>query len=331
MIAACGDAVSSGNRLYAPCASGKLFVRGSADSATGALQTAVFIGASEYAAAQAFYDATIFINTPLTVDTQGNVFFGFIATGANPAGLTSGLARIGANGIGSRVSAVAMANDPAISKAAMNCAPALSPDLATLYIAVNTPRVTGVVQTGYLVALDAANLSVRIRTPLFDPGVAGGFGWDDTASVVPASMVPSYIGPSGYLLMVKYNNYRGAGYGDGANRLAIIDPNVFQADAVSGLPVMREVLTIVGPTFEVGSSVAVKEWCINTAAVDPATNSVLANSEDGYLYRWNLTTNTFTQRIQLTSGIAQSYTPTVIGADGMVYAVNNAVLFSVSR
>ena len=76
---------------------------------------------------------------------------------------------------------------------------------------------------------------------------------------------------------------------------------------------------------------AVREWCINTAAVDPVTKSILANSEDGYLYRWDLTTNTFTQRIQLTSGIAESYTPTAIGADGAVYAINNAVLFSIGR
>ena len=39
---------------------------------------------------------------------------------------------------------------------------------------------------------------------------AGSFGWDDTASIVPTSMVPSYAGTSAYLLMTKYNNYGGA-------------------------------------------------------------------------------------------------------------------------
>jgi hypothetical protein len=379
-------ALNAANRLYAPGAGGKLFVRDNADAATGALQTAVFFGAAAYAAAPATYNATVFINTPLTVDSQGNVFFGFIVTGANPAGLTGGVARIGADGVGTWAAATELANDVAITKLATNSAPALSPDRSTLYVAVNAPRVQGHLQSGYLVALDAATLAVRARVALFDPGSAGGsararvsddstasptvgpdgkvyfgvlesvfgshngrgwllqfnavlgqggapggFGWDNTASVVPASMLSSYNGPSSYLLMVKYNNYRGAGTGDGVNKIAVIDPGASQTDAISGLPIMREVLSIAGPTFEAGSSVAVKEWCINTAAVDPATFSVLANSEDGYLYRWDLRTNTFTQRIQLTSGIAESYTPTAIGADGAVYAINNAVLFSIGR
>ena len=143
--------------------------------------------------------------------------------------------------------------------------------------------------------------------------------------------MPSYTGSAPYLLMVKYNNYRGAGSGDGANRVAIIDPRADQVDAISGLPIMKEVLTLLGPTFESGTSGPVVEWCINTAAVDPFTRSVLVNSEDGYLYRWDLVSNTASQRIRLTSGIGESYTPTAVGADGAVYAVNNAVLFSIAK
>src|SRR5205807_7229339 len=75
----------------------------------------------------------------------------------------------------------------------------------------------------------------------------------------------------------------------------------------------------------------VREWCINTAAVDPATRSILANSEDGCLYRWDLTTNTFSQMIELTPGIGEAYTPTVVGVDGTVYAINNAILFAVGQ
>ena len=94
---------------------------------------------------------------------------------------------------------------------------------------------------------------------------------------------------------------------------------------------MKELLTILGPTFESGNSGPVFEWCINTVAVDPVRRSVLVNSEDGKLYRWDLPSNSFTQSIRLNSGIAEAYTPTAIGADGAVYAVNNGVLFSIGR
>src|SRR5205823_4871054 len=52
----------------------------------------------------------------------------------------------------------------------------------------------------------------------------GGFGWDNTPSIVPASMVPSYTGTSSYLLFSKYNNYANSGNdsGDGVNRVALL-------------------------------------------------------------------------------------------------------------
>jgi hypothetical protein len=58
-------------------------------------------------------------------------------------------------------------------------------------------------------------------------------------------------------------------------------------------------------------------------------HSVLANSEDGKLYRWDLTTNCFTQVQTLTAGLGEAYTPTVIGPDGTVYAINDSKLFAV--
>ena len=104
----------------------------------------------------------------------------------------------------------------------------------------------------------------------------GGFGWDYTPGVVPASMVPSYTGPSSYLLLTKYNNYANAGNdsADGVNRVALLDPNATEVDAhasSNGMLIMREVLTVIGPTADkenrsASLPYAVREWCINTPA-----------------------------------------------------------------
>jgi hypothetical protein len=75
---------------------------------------------------------------------------------------------------------------------------------------------------------------------------------------------------------------------------------------------------------------AVREWCINTAAVDAADCTVLANCEDGRLYCWNLLTGTFTQSITLNSATGEAYTPTEIGPDGTVYAINDGYLYAVA-
>ena len=378
-----GMVLTTSNRLYAPGAGGKLLIRSDADSATASMATAVFYGASVYNAAQAACDASIFINTPLTADANGTIYFGFMANAGNPAGVVSGLARVTADGVGTWVSAAAACGDATVEKVAMNCAPGLSNDGKTVYVAVNMAVGSVPRQAGYLLALDSATLATKGKVRLMDPSTGsparisddgtasptvapngdvlygvlesdarghnargwllhfdaalvqtktpGSFGWDDTASLLPASMVASYTGPSSYLLMTKYNNYGGVGVGDGRNRIAVLDPDQTQPDFIAGIPVMKEVLTILGPTPDTAYGGGVKEWCINTAAVDPITKSILVNNEDGLLYRWDMATNTFTERIRLTPGLGEAYTPTLIGADGAVFAVNNATLFSVGR
>jgi hypothetical protein len=116
--------------------------------------------------------------------------------------------------------------------------------------------------------------------------------------------------------------------GSGLNKIAILDPNATQTDPTTGATVMKEVLTILGPTPNPLLR-GVTEWCVNSAAIDPATRSALANNEDGKLYRWDLTTNTLSQQIALTAGLGEAYTPTLVGPDGTVYAINNATLFAV--
>ena len=369
-------------RVYAPDSGGRLFVRTNADAASSATASHVFYGAATYSANSAALDGSVFINTPLTADAQGNIFFGFQVTGTNPAGLVSGIARVAPDGTGTWIGAQAAANDTAIDKPVMNCAPAISNDGTTVYIAVNNVNTSGGFQWGYLLALDSTTLATKAKVILVDPntgthawvddngtatpvigpdgrvfygvleaqfpshnargwllqfdaqlnpaGAPGSFGWDVSPTIVAANMVTSYSGSSTYVLALKYNDYEGAGTGDGLNKLAVLDPKATQADPIiPSVTVMREVLTILGPTLDAGSTTARREWCINTMAADPARKSILANNEDCFLYRWDLTNNTLSQKIQLTSGLGQAYTPTAVGADGAVYAISNATLFSV--
>ncbi len=373
------------NRLYYPGPGGTVYYRDNVDSATGSSGQIAFFGDSLYAANAAAFNGTVQISTPLSADRDGNIFFGFIVSGANPANLTSGIARISAGGAGRWLSAPSTAGgDASITQVALNCTPALSNDQRTLYFAVSDGAEYG---NGYLVSVDSATLTPIAHVQLYDPRgsratissdssaspmigpdgdvyygvletpccsshndrgwmlhfnsaltetkIPGSFGWDDTASVVASNLVPSYSGSSPYLILTKYNNYAGVGTGTGVNQVAVLDPNTSMQDEYSSTPVqvMTEVLAIDGvtPAPQPGYPNAVREWCINTAVIDPFTKSAIVNSEDGVVYRWSFVSNTFTQRLTLTSGISEAYTPTLIGVDGTVYAINDAVLFAVGN
>ena len=61
-----------------------------------------FYGESNYTANESAYNSSIYIDTPLTVDNAGNIFFGFEETGSNPSGISDGgIARVSAAGAGS--------------------------------------------------------------------------------------------------------------------------------------------------------------------------------------------------------------------------------------
>ena len=379
-----GTALSH-HHLFVPDIAGGILVRANPDNPTGKISHLYFYGLENYLAAPAVYRQSVKINTPVTADAEGNLYFGFQVIGITPIQLRSGLARISRDGTGTWVTAQSISgDDPFVSKIATSCAPALSSDGSIVYVATGTFDFG----FGYLVALDSRTLQVINRVRLTDPvsgldatmtdetsaspsvgpdgdvyygvlenpfpmhnnrgwllhfnrdlsqrKIPGSFGWDDTASIVDASLVASYHGTSKYLLMTKYNNYANVSTGDGNNRIAILDPNATERDPVfPAKHVMREVITTLGVTpdpenlqFFPG---AVREWCINTAAVDPFTKSVIVNSEDGNLYRWDLTTNRLSEVIKLSGGIGEAYTPTVIGTDGTVYAINDAVLNAIGN
>jgi hypothetical protein len=387
-------ALNQNNQVIVPAAGGRLLLRENVDSANGTTRYLTFYGQSNYDAAPAAFNNSLIINTPLTLDTSGNIYFGFIAAPGNPANLVSGIVRVGQDGSMRHMDAAQLAGDSAIAKLATNAAPALSPDQSTLYISVNTANSSTALQTGYLLALDATTLTLKAKVALRTPNISndtaqvsdistaspmvgpdgdvyygvldgssnihnargwllhfnaslsqsktpGSFGWDNTPSIVPAALVPSYRGNSSYLILSKYNNYFGRGTGDGQNRMAILDPNAQQVDRYgpvinSVLPTpplleMQEVLTILAPTPDPDAPGGVREWCVNTAVVDLVSGTILMNNEDGILYRWNLANNTLSENLRLNVGIGQAYTPTLIGPGGVVYAISNAILYAVGR
>jgi fibronectin type 3 domain-containing protein len=366
--------LTSAGQLYYPGLGGTVYRINSPDTGVGTVTQIAFYGTYTHTA-----DTTVFINTPITTDAAGDIYFGFQTFGSAPNGLVSGIARIDAGGVGTWVSAATVSGDSAITQVVDNAAPALSNDGKTLYVPVST----GNFGRGYLLAIDSTTLAFKSKVALVDPSTGntaslpndgsasptvgpdgdvyfgvlenpfashddrgwllhfssdlsttktpGSFGWDDTPSIVPARLVPSYHGTSTYLVMTKYNDY--AQYGSGINKLAILDPTASQPDPInSTTPVMKEVLTIAGvtpdPDFP-NKPGAVREWCINAAAVDVAGDCVMVNSEDGRLYAWDLSSNTFVMSITLEPATGEAYTPTIIGPDGTVYAINKAVLHAV--
>jgi hypothetical protein len=171
---------------------------------------------------------------------------------------------------------------------------------------------------------------LQFTPDLATEGAPGSFGWDNTVAVVPVKdTVP---GKSRYYLMSKYNNYYGCGNGDGHNQIAILDPRKTQKDHYSTATVMKEVETILSPHQVPGEPPgAVYEWCINSAVVDRDRKSVIANAEDGYTYRWDLTTNTLAEMLNLNQPLCEAYTPTLIGPDGTIYAINDATLYAIGN
>lgn len=144
-------------------AGGTVLVRTNVDHARGGVRRLAFYGLSNWRAHRAAYLSAVHITTPLTSGPDGSVYFGFSATNDAPGTLTSGVARIGPSGHGSWASARDLAGSSRDSEVALNCAPALSPDGRTGYIALMSG------DKPLLVGFDAATLKPQYRHNLRDP------------------------------------------------------------------------------------------------------------------------------------------------------------------
>ena len=83
------------NHVYYPGAGGTVYSIANANASTpGAVTQTAFFGNASYAASKSAYDSSVFVSTPLTSDSAGNVYFGYHVTGLNPLGLQSGIARV---------------------------------------------------------------------------------------------------------------------------------------------------------------------------------------------------------------------------------------------
>ncbi len=384
------------NQLYYAGEAGTVFTRSNLDAIGSIASPArlAFYGNSNYAASSPTERAKVQINTPITSDSAGNIYFGYQVTSSATLGSVTlpqggGIARIDSAGNATYSSVASLAStagitDVNLNKISHNAAPAISNDGSKVYLPLTNTSGTGF-GAGYLMALNSTSLAplsnvalkdvntpanfarlpeagsasvmvgpdgnifygvlenttqyhsrgwmLQFNSDLSQTKIPSRFGWDDTASIVPSGLVPNYTGSSTYLIMTKYNNYAGLG-GDGVNKLGIFDPNASEPDEFYGQQVMKLILSVAGPTPDpeyTGSFPnAVREWCINAAAVDPFNKAILVNSEDGKSYCWDLVNNQLLDVITLTPGIGEAYTPTIIGPDGTGYAINNGTLFALA-
>lgn len=182
---------------------GSLLVRPNSDTANEAIKRlAFYTSARDFNANSAAY-APVKINTPLTSDSAGNVYFGYEVTGAVPPNLaslgTGGIAKVNVStGNGFYKSVQSLNIDSSLARPAMNAAPALSPDGQYAYFALTNSGGSN----GFLAKIDVATGKPVASIQLMDPSVPGG-----GAQLIDQSSGSPMVGPDGHVFMGVFGYY----------------------------------------------------------------------------------------------------------------------------
>lgn len=350
-------------KLYFPEAAGTIGVIQNPDRYLGGNEITArpvksglfYYSRKDFLANPSFYRNNLFINTPLTIDPKGNVYFG-VYSKVHQDGVSSVLARVTPNGKGSSVAA-----DVATGRA-----PVLSNNNQFAYVMTQSSdgtatlsrfRGTRLMAAGSVVLRDPSNNAlisltagetapptvgpdgdVFVPVPADADGSNAGAGWvlhysadlkkkkfagafnsDVAVSIVPASMVPSYHGKSSYLVLTAFQGY------DLDNDLtALLDPTTGVNS--NGVKTMKVVASLNGVAN-----------VFSSAAVDPSTGNIYmygytSESEDsGFItmFAWNVTKlKTLIQLVNMTDQVNADRGPVTIGPNGEVYAVTNGTLYA---
>lgn len=171
------------------------------------------VRATFYGAYNSSYNGSLEINTPITADSNGNIYFGYVTSGSTlPTGVTSGgIARISASGQGTFVSASAASSDSNIVSVALSSAPAVSPDGSTVYVAVTGPYNDDSTDVSYLLALNSTTLATKGIVAIEDPRTNTGMAIinQSTASPMVAPDGTVFFGIWAYNTTDGYNGSRG--------------------------------------------------------------------------------------------------------------------------
>jgi len=186
--------------VAAAAGAGSIMVRPNADAVNSTSTRLVFYTTlADFNKNEAAY-APIKINTPLTADLSGNLYFGYEVTGSVPSNVSAklgsgGIVKINAvTGAPTFVSVQSLTFDSSLNAPAMNAAPALTVDQNYIYVAL-----TG--GNPWLVKLATKNLSEVAHAQLFDPSIPGA-----NSILINESSASPMIGPDGHVFMGVFGN-----------------------------------------------------------------------------------------------------------------------------